>query len=100
MGLRADFCTWNPAFPEPAPLSTPPDGFFRIKLYWEEGYMWQNQTVESEWCMVTDFDGYPGDGYVTTTSHTPPYARARYNSRSDSSFDFASTAASAGMLMK
>jgi hypothetical protein len=49
--------------------------------------------------MITDFDGYPGDGYVTTlpTSHK---ASANTMFVADSYFDFASTAASAGRLVK
>jgi hypothetical protein len=40
----------------------PPEGSFRLKLYWEEGYTWQNETFEREWCMMYDYDGYPGTG--------------------------------------
>ena len=50
-----DFC---------APL--PPDrlipGSFRLKLYWEEGYMWQDEPIETFWCATFDYDGYPGSG--------------------------------------
>ena len=65
--MAADFCTWNPVRPKPVPHPEPPDGFFRVKLYWEQGYLWQNETVEREWCMISEFDGYPGDGYVSMT---------------------------------
>jgi hypothetical protein len=26
-------------------------GSFRLKLYWEEGYYWQQETIERKWCM-------------------------------------------------
>jgi hypothetical protein len=33
-------------------LSTIPDGFrFRLKMHWEEGYFWQEDPDEHEWCL-------------------------------------------------
>ncbi|CAB9509452.1 expressed unknown protein [Seminavis robusta] len=58
----ADFCAWDGESPVPVPVSDPPEGYFRLKLYWEEGYHWQNETFEREWCMMYDYQGYPGTG--------------------------------------
>ncbi|CAB9511001.1 expressed unknown protein [Seminavis robusta] len=60
--IGADFCTWNPLYPPPEPDPIPPLWAFRLKLYWEEGYFWQNETLEREWCMIYNYDGYPGSG--------------------------------------
>jgi len=30
--------------------------------YREKGYVWQNETFEREWCMMYNYDGYPGTG--------------------------------------
>lgn len=59
----ADFCVWDGIGDPPGPEPTPPNGTFRLKLYWEEGYTWQNETFEREWCMMYNFDGYPGIGF-------------------------------------
>lgn len=64
MTENPDFCTWNTSHPPPFLPPTKPPGVFQFKLYWEEGYLWQNETVEREWCMVADYGGYPGNGYV------------------------------------
>ncbi|CAB9513487.1 expressed unknown protein [Seminavis robusta] len=37
-------------------------GAFRLRLYWEEGYEWQNSTRESFWCATNSFNGWPGTG--------------------------------------
>ena len=42
----ADFCTWDGISPVPVPAGPPPEDYFRLKLYWEEGYQWQNETFE------------------------------------------------------
>lgn len=62
--ISADYCTWDKAssYPPPNPPAISPIGAFRIKLYWEEGYRWQNETYDRYWCMISDFDGYPGNG--------------------------------------
>ena len=39
-------------------LENPP-GQFRLKLYWEPGYFWQDETFERRWCAAFDYDGYP-----------------------------------------
>ncbi|CAB9516812.1 expressed unknown protein [Seminavis robusta] len=57
-----DVCAWNTSLPQPASLPQLPVGAFHIKLYWEEGYYWQNETLDREWCMISNFDGYPGSG--------------------------------------
>ena len=77
--------------PTPPPQSSPSDSF-RLKLYWEQGYFWQEETRErkclafiivrlpehavpvhlnfwtllcsiGKWCATFDYDGYPGPGY-------------------------------------
>lgn len=58
----ADFCAWDGTGDGPNIVGPPPEGLFRLKLYWEEGYRWQNETFEREWCMMYDYDGYPGTG--------------------------------------
>lgn len=30
---------------------------FHLKLYWEEGYQWQGETVERKWCMMYNYRG-------------------------------------------
>jgi hypothetical protein len=37
--------------PNPSPTGTGPRTNFRLKLYWEEGYDWQEELFEREWCM-------------------------------------------------
>ena len=87
----ADYC----AFPEHLLNATadqtqvPWQNGFQIKLYWEEGYLWQNETFErkqsalldnhpfqsltgslppvplsctGEWCVYYNYDGFPGTG--------------------------------------
>jgi hypothetical protein len=43
----------SPTPPSPSPPSpTPPaSGRFNLKLYWEEGYFWQEERIERKWCM-------------------------------------------------
>jgi hypothetical protein len=43
-----DVCIWNGTLPMPEPDPEPPFGAFRLKLYWQEGYLWQNETFERE----------------------------------------------------
>ncbi|CAB9500347.1 expressed unknown protein [Seminavis robusta] len=57
-----DFCAWNTSLPRPDPTPEMPADAFRLKLYWEEGYLWQNETFEREWCVFYNYDGYPGTG--------------------------------------
>jgi hypothetical protein len=47
--VTADYCAWNTSFPRPAPRPEMPADAFRLKLYWEEGYRWQNETIERKW---------------------------------------------------
>lgn len=35
---------------------------FRLKLYWQEGYMWQDESFERKWCVMRDYRGQPGTG--------------------------------------
>ena len=53
--------------PEPTPAPSPeplPEPYHntRLRLYWEEGYTWQESTRESFWCMMYDYRGQPGTG--------------------------------------
>lgn len=50
--------TPRPTFKPVAP--TPISGNFRLRLYWEKGYYWQESTKETFWCMETD-DSDEGD---------------------------------------
>ena len=53
------------AKPTSQQLTTPPIQTFphrQLKLYWEEGYNWQEEYFERKWCMMFDYDGYPGTG--------------------------------------
>ena len=61
LNTTVDFCTWNTSFPEPTPLPQPPIGTFRLKLHREEGYVWP-LALDKDWCMITQYDGYPGSG--------------------------------------
>ncbi|HEY9708970.1 MAG TPA: hypothetical protein V6D48_12285 [Oculatellaceae cyanobacterium] len=36
----------------PAPLSN-----FRLKMYWQQGYYWQEETFERKWCMQCRVNG-------------------------------------------
>lgn len=42
--------------PAPAPFAPQPaaSGSFALKLYWQEGYFWQEETRERKWCMRCD----------------------------------------------
>jgi hypothetical protein len=50
---RTDYCTFIPpaAAPVVAPVQPPTADSFRLKLHWEEGYMWQAENFERKWCM-------------------------------------------------
>jgi hypothetical protein len=43
------------AVPTQSPSNTPTtlssNFAFRLKLYWEQGYFWQEETIEREWCL-------------------------------------------------
>jgi len=45
-----DFCA-------PLPEDQWVPGSFRLKLYWEEGYMWQESPLESFWCVTRSYEG-------------------------------------------
>ena len=46
-----------------APVARPSVIFQRqLKLYWEQGYDWQEEYIERKWCMMWDYDGFPGTG--------------------------------------
>lgn len=51
-----DYCAPLP------PDQRPPSGTFRLKLWWQQGYVWQEETKERKWCAMFDYDGYPGSG--------------------------------------
>ncbi|CAB9527248.1 expressed unknown protein [Seminavis robusta] len=49
---------------------------FHLKMYWEEGYTWQDETIERKWCVMRDYNGYPGRGkcwYGLDTRPCNPY---------------------------
>ena len=54
---RTDYCIRSGSNngPAPAPSNLPPTSVavsnFRLKLYWQEGYYWQEETFERKWCM-------------------------------------------------
>jgi hypothetical protein len=55
-GSRKDYCT-DVIAPSPSPNSTstrPPtdEDSFRLKLYWNSSYWWQESNEEIEWCMA------------------------------------------------
>lgn len=41
----------GPSPPAPAPTSSSVDQDFKLKMYWEEGYYWQEESFERKWCM-------------------------------------------------
>ena len=41
----------SPTPPAPTPSSSSSLQDFKLKLYWEEGYYWQEETFERKWCM-------------------------------------------------
>ena len=60
---KTDYCISSgaspspPSPPPPGPSPTPPaptspgSQNFKLKMYWEEGYFWQEETFERKWCM-------------------------------------------------
>lgn len=56
---RTDYCIASNASPIASPTPAPPTGpsassglqNFKLKLYWEQGYFWQEETFERKWCM-------------------------------------------------
>lgn len=53
---RTDYCTNTTSRPSPLPPPPPPttddDSPFRLKLYWNASYWWQESNEEIEWCMA------------------------------------------------
>lgn len=64
LATAVDFCAWNTDYPRPSPPAVPPEnsGVVQLKLFWQEGYRWQNETYDRKWCMISDYDGFPGNG--------------------------------------
>lgn len=69
---RTDYCipssvakTWAPS-PSPRQMTPSPGTIIRqrrqLKLFWEEGYDWQEEDFERKWCMHFDYQGLPGTG--------------------------------------
>ncbi|KAL3794404.1 hypothetical protein HJC23_012941 [Cyclotella cryptica] len=57
-----EFPTFSPTSFNDVPQKTLPikrsmEGSFRLKLYWEEGYFWQEKTDERWWCMSCGENG-------------------------------------------
>ncbi|CAB9500538.1 chromosome segregation ATPase-like protein [Seminavis robusta] len=58
-----DYCVWPLNYQNgmPIPYDWVNEGF-ALKVYWEEGYNWQNETIERYWCMTRDYEGSPITG--------------------------------------
>lgn len=58
--------TNSPRQMTPYPATTVPNSSSaiqaRLKLYWEEGYNWQDEDFERKWCLTYDYNGFPGTG--------------------------------------
>ena len=68
---RTDYCVRGngdgdpvptPADAAPEPIGSPPSpsaglSNFRLKLYWQQGYYWQEESFERKWCMSCRNDG-------------------------------------------
>ena len=76
---KTDYCVSRNASPSaptgpsptpPAPTSNSVSQDFKLKMYWEEGYYWQEETFERKWCMrCRDGDCEIGDKlYIETCS--------------------------------
>lgn len=53
-----DYCA-----PASKNTSSPPSGdHFRLKLYWQSGYFWQEERRERKWCAMYKYKGLPGNG--------------------------------------
>lgn len=48
-GSNNQFCAYLEE--DPPPTLQPTSDFFRLKLYWQEGYDWQEESFEREFCM-------------------------------------------------
>jgi len=48
---------FNDSLPNVLPVKRFNGNEFRLKLYWEEGYYWQESTNEKWWCMSCEDDG-------------------------------------------
>lgn len=48
---RTDYCTNTAASPPFAVAPPPTEDSFRLRLYWNSSYWWQESNVEIEWCM-------------------------------------------------
>lgn len=54
---KTDYCVASgasppsPSPPGPAPTSSSVSQNFKLKMYWEEGYFWQEESFERKWCM-------------------------------------------------
>lgn len=54
-----DYCIRKNTSPVPAPAPTPPTSpvpssglqNFKLKMYWEPGFFWQEESIERKWCM-------------------------------------------------
>jgi hypothetical protein len=65
-GSRTDFCAYLEDRP---PVPSPTPDFFRMKLYWQEGYDWQEESFEREFCMKCKNGCFEGNRlYITECS--------------------------------
>ena len=78
-----NYCVFSDR-PEPAILISPTGEFFRLKLYWQVGYHWQDELFERKWCLkckngcvegnqmyITGCSGY--SSYFTFLNDTTDY---------------------------
>jgi hypothetical protein len=85
-GSRTDFCAYLEDKP---PVPSPTPDFFRIKLYWQEGYYWQEESFERKFCMKCKNECFEGNRlYITECSS--------YSSH----FDYVEVGSSAEVLIK
>ncbi|CAB9505692.1 expressed unknown protein [Seminavis robusta] len=72
---RSDYCVFphhlEREYPELAALDHEPfQNGFQLKLYWEEGYKWQNETFERHWCITRNYTGSPITGECWFGDHS------------------------------
>ncbi|CAB9527247.1 receptor-like protein kinase [Seminavis robusta] len=65
-------------------------GSFRLKIYWEQGYDWQDEYVERKWCLVRNYrvGGMCWDGITPTTCRANRVYVTRCGSTSGQSWQF------------
>lgn len=67
--------------PTPNPTSRPTSNKFRLRLYWQRGYYWQESWKEMWWCMSCRGSCYNGDKIVI--DHCGSSSRQRFMTMGD-----------------